>query len=95
MRDERRGPDRRVDDDVRRNRRLLVALYALVCLNWLHDLSTSVEMFDWLDGRSQGFLSSEVEHEVTVLGPLIAMVFVPIIVKWIDVRFGRRKRGGE
>lgn len=87
----RAGLERRVDNDVRRNRRLLVALYVLVCLNWLHDLSTSVEMFDWLDGRSQGFLSSEMEHEVTVLGPLIAMVFVPIIVKWIDIRFRRQQ----
>lgn len=87
----RRSIGRREADRVaRRNRQLLIALYVLVCLNWLHDLTAVTEMFDWWDGRTGGFLSTELEHELTVMGPLVAMIFVPIVVKWLDVRFANR-----
>lgn len=82
---------RSTDEDVRRNRRLLIGVYILVCLNWLHDLGVSVEMFDWWDGREEGLLSTALEQELAVLGPLFAMIFVPIIVKWLDVYFRKRK----
>ncbi len=85
----------REDDDpkIARIHRLLSGLYIAVALNWLHDLGATVEMFDWLDGRQGGFMSTEFEHELGVMAPFLAMVFVPIVMKWLEVR--RRKADSD
>ena len=64
-------------------RRWLFVIIALVGLNWLHDLGATVEMLDWWDGREEGFMSSELEHEVTVL--------MPFVLALITIIWGRRR----
>lgn len=66
-------------------RRWLIVIAVLLALNWAHDLGVAVEVFDWWDGREAegGFLSSEIEHEITILMPLL-LALVPI---W----WGRRR----
>lgn len=64
-------------------RRWLVVIAVLLALNWAHDLGAAVEMFDFWDGREGGFLSTELEHEVTVLMPLLLAV-IPLL-------WGRRR----
>lgn len=48
-----------------------IVIATLVGLNWMHDLGAATEMFDWWDGRTEGLLSSETEHEITVMMPLL------------------------
>ncbi len=59
-------------------RRWALIIVVMHGLNWSHDLGAVIEMFDWWDGRTEGLLSSEFEHEITVMTPLLIAV-VPVI----------------
>ncbi len=86
--------ERRDDADpkIARIHRMLTALSIAVALNWLQDFFSVVEMLDWMDGRESGFMSDEFSHDLTVMGPFVAMVFVPIAMKWLEVR---KKRAAD
>ncbi len=72
-------------------RRWAVVIVVMHGLNWIHDLGVSVEMFDWWDGRTEGLLSSEFEHEVAVLTPLLIAI-LPVVY---GVMRDRRTKAAE
>lgn len=76
-------------------RRWLMILVMLVGLNWMHDLATATEVFDWWDGRTEGFLSSETEHEITTLTPLLVAVLPIALGFFLDRRDKRRRPEGD
>lgn len=63
----------------------LVVVAILLALNYAHDLGATTEMFDWWDGRDGGLLSSETEHEITVMTPLL-LAALPLIYGFVRDR---------
>lgn len=74
-------------------RRWMYVLVALVALNWLHDAGATAEMLDWFDGREGGFFSTEFEHELSVVMPLL-LVVIPIFWGRHKDRRAKRQQAG-
>lgn len=56
----------------------LLVVAILLVLNYAHDLGAATEMFDWWDDRDGGLLSTELEHEITVMMPLL-LAALPVV----------------
>lgn len=74
----------------------LIVVAVLLTLNYAHDLGAATEMFDWWDDRDGGLLSTEFEHEVTVMTPLL-LAALPLVYGLLRDRRAKRaaKREGE
>lgn len=70
----------------------LIVVAVLLTLNYAHDLGAASEMFDWWDGRDSGLLSTEFEHEITVMMPLL-LAGLPVVYGLLRDR--RAKRAAE